>query len=176
MAKSTTGLSLPFGGVDHTLTRSQSRPPRRLPNAPTPSPQSKVSVCVVYDLHRITQTRRQRGQAQTRPLSIQSLCTGPDEGVESEQPRRTHQGSHDRGIYALTNPPFVRFTSESQIGALWRDAPENPNRGKEPKSRKPKAKAAKNPPPKSSNAEASGEETEWCGPLSLLSPHANHFV
>ncbi len=32
-----------------------------------------------------------------------------------------------------------------QIGALWRDSPENPNRGKESKARKPKA--------------ASGEET-----------------
>lgn len=29
-----------------------------------------------------------------------------------------------------------------EIGQLWRDAPENPNRGKEPKPRKPKPKAA----------------------------------
>ncbi|KIM63506.1 hypothetical protein SCLCIDRAFT_1214155 [Scleroderma citrinum Foug A] len=29
-----------------------------------------------------------------------------------------------------------------EIGQLWRDAPENVNRGKEPKSRKPKAAAA----------------------------------
>ncbi|KAG6370751.1 hypothetical protein JVT61DRAFT_10953 [Boletus reticuloceps] len=67
------------------------------------------------------------------------------------------------------NPGVPIKDAMAEIGALWRDAPENPNRGKEPKSRKPKAnankpvKAAKEPPPKSSDAEASAEESDWCG-------------
>lgn len=62
---------------------------------------------------------------------------------------------------------FLFVSRSRQIGAMWRDAPENPNRGKEPKSRKPKASVAKSvpkakkPPPKSSDAEQSGEESEW---------------
>lgn len=70
-------------------------------------------------------------------------------------------------VYARIHPPSC-ISRPRQIGVLWRDAPENPNRGKEPKSRKPKAsgdkpkKAAKKPPPKSSDAEASGEESAWC--------------
>ncbi|KAF8119984.1 hypothetical protein EV363DRAFT_1356316, partial [Boletus edulis] len=65
------------------------------------------------------------------------------------------------------NPGVPIKDAMAEIGALWRDAPENPNRGKEPKSRKPKAnankpvtKAAKEPPPKSSDAEASAEESD----------------
>ncbi|KAF8548352.1 hypothetical protein OG21DRAFT_1471317 [Imleria badia] len=65
------------------------------------------------------------------------------------------------------NPGAPNKDAMVEIGALWRDAPENPNRGKEPKSRKPKAnadkpptKVTKKPPPKSSDAEASGEESD----------------
>ncbi|KAL4064568.1 hypothetical protein V8B97DRAFT_1984890 [Scleroderma yunnanense] len=42
-----------------------------------------------------------------------------------------------------------------EIGQLWRDAPENPNRGKVPKPRKPKAAAA--PPPKTAESEESSD-------------------
>ncbi|KAI9568157.1 hypothetical protein HD554DRAFT_776644 [Boletus coccyginus] len=65
------------------------------------------------------------------------------------------------------NPGAPIKEAMAEIGAWWRDAPENPNRGKEPKSRKPKAnadkpaaKATKKPAPKSSDAEASGEESD----------------
>jgi hypothetical protein len=71
---------------------------------------------------------------------------------------------------------LLSVSRSRQIGKLWRDAPENPNRGKEPKSRKPKAnadkpaaKATKKPPPKSNDAEASGEESDWCDRPSLTS-------
>lgn len=69
-------------------------------------------------------------------------------------------------VYAHTST-FQSVSRSRQIGAMWRDAPENPNRGKEPKARKPKAnadkpaKTTKKPPPKSSDVEASGEESEW---------------
>jgi hypothetical protein len=74
----------------------------------------------------------------------------------------------DAMVEVWTDSAYTLFVSRSrQIGALWRDAPENPNRGKEPKSRKPKAnadkpptKVTKKPPPKSSDAEASGEESD----------------
>ncbi|KAH0832846.1 hypothetical protein J3R83DRAFT_11773 [Lanmaoa asiatica] len=67
------------------------------------------------------------------------------------------------------NPGVPIKEAMSEIGALWRDAPENPNRGKEPRSKKPKANAdkpapkatKKKPPPKASDAEQSGEESEW---------------
>ncbi|KAG8213491.1 hypothetical protein J3R82DRAFT_12030 [Butyriboletus roseoflavus] len=66
------------------------------------------------------------------------------------------------------NPGVPIKEAMVEIGALWRDAPENPNRGKEPKSRKPKAnksapkaKTTKKAPSKSSDAEQSGEESEW---------------
>lgn len=70
------------------------------------------------------------------------------------------------------NIHLLSVSRSRQIGAMWKDAPENPNRGKEPKSRKPKAnvdksapkaKATKKPPPKLSDAEESGEESEWYG-------------
>lgn len=71
-------------------------------------------------------------------------------------------------MYAYIHPLCV--SRAPQIGALWKDAPENPNRGKEPKSRKPKvnvdkpapkARATKKALPKSSDAEQSDEESEW---------------
>jgi len=72
---------------------------------------------------------------------------------------------------------ILSVSRSPQIGAWWRDAPENPNRGKEPKSRKPKAnadkpatKATKKPAPKSSDAEASGDESDWCGRPVLTAP------
>ncbi|KAG2071152.1 hypothetical protein BDR04DRAFT_1098844 [Suillus decipiens] len=56
----------------------------------------------------------------------------------------------------------------SEIAAMWRDAPENPNRGKEPKPRKPKAAAGapkpgrkkKQTPPPSSDAENTGDASD----------------
>lgn len=67
-------------------------------------------------------------------------------------------------VYAHAST-FILPSRSPQIGALWRDAPENPNRGKEPKPKKPKAdkpaKDTKKPPPKSSDAEGSGEESDW---------------
>ncbi|OJA10100.1 hypothetical protein AZE42_07533 [Rhizopogon vesiculosus] len=56
----------------------------------------------------------------------------------------------------------------SEIAVMWRDAPENPNRGKEPKARKtkepgaPKAsrKKKKETPPPSSDAENTAEASE----------------
>lgn len=46
----------------------------------------------------------------------------------------------------------------SQVGALWRDAPENPNRGQEPKSRTKKAPQAK------AKAKKAGDETATSEP------------
>lgn len=56
----------------------------------------------------------------------------------------------------------------SEIAAMWREAPENPNRGKEPKPRKPKAVAGapkasrkkKQTPPPSSDAENTGDASD----------------
>ncbi|KIJ13174.1 hypothetical protein PAXINDRAFT_100855 [Paxillus involutus ATCC 200175] len=69
--------------------------------------------------------------------------------------------------WKANNPGAPIKEAMVEIGALWRDAPENPNRGKEPKARKPKAAAqkpakpkTKAPPPKSSDAEDSGEASE----------------
>jgi hypothetical protein len=61
------------------------------------------------------------------------------------------------------------LTQSFEIAAMWRDAPENPNRGKEPKARKPKEPGApkvsrkkkkKETPPPSSDAENSAEASE----------------
>ncbi|KAJ8595142.1 hypothetical protein M405DRAFT_929712 [Rhizopogon salebrosus TDB-379] len=55
----------------------------------------------------------------------------------------------------------------AEIAAMWRDAPENPNRGKEPKARKTKEPGApkvsrkkKETPPPSSDAENTAEASE----------------
>ncbi|KAG2107421.1 uncharacterized protein F5147DRAFT_697198 [Suillus discolor] len=56
----------------------------------------------------------------------------------------------------------------AEIAAMWREAPENPNRGKEPKPRKPKAAAGapkasrkkKQTPPPSSDAENTGDVSD----------------
>ncbi|KAF9236301.1 hypothetical protein BU15DRAFT_32386, partial [Melanogaster broomeanus] len=61
--------------------------------------------------------------------------------------------------WKANNPGAPIKEAMVEIGALWRDAPENPNRGKEPKTRKPKVVAEKKapkprtkaPPPKSSD-------------------------
>ncbi|KAG1720713.1 uncharacterized protein EDB91DRAFT_1177422 [Suillus paluster] len=65
------------------------------------------------------------------------------------------------------NPGAPIKEAMSEIAVMWRDAPENPNRGKEPKARKPKAAAApkasrkkKQTPPPSSDAENSAEASE----------------
>jgi hypothetical protein len=37
------------------------------------------------------------------------------------------------------HPTSLRLLSNHQIALLWKEAPENPNRGQEPSGRKPKA-------------------------------------
>ncbi|KAH7884249.1 hypothetical protein F5I97DRAFT_2035588 [Phlebopus sp. FC_14] len=60
--------------------------------------------------------------------------------------------------WKANNPGAPIKGAMSEIAAQWRDAPENPNRGKEPKARKPKADAPKKKKaqtPKSSDVEDS---------------------
>ncbi|KZP20680.1 hypothetical protein FIBSPDRAFT_954374 [Athelia psychrophila] len=50
-----------------------------------------------------------------------------------------YMGEHLKTIKEATGKTGPEAMKE--VAALWKDAPENPNRGKEPKARKPKAKA-----------------------------------
>jgi hypothetical protein len=42
-------------------------------------------------------------------------------------------------FFIFSWPTWFTFLCAQQIALLWKDAPENPNRGQEPKARKPKA-------------------------------------
>ena len=71
-----------------------------------------------------------------------------------------------------SNGPCTLFTHicdyfadcySAQVAELWRNSPENPNLGKEPKARKPrekKAKESKEKKPKAKKAAADEEEKE----------------
>ncbi|KAI0067217.1 hypothetical protein BV25DRAFT_1819526 [Artomyces pyxidatus] len=55
--------------------------------------------------------------------------------------------------YLAENQGKTNRDAMTYIGALWKDAPENPNRGKEPVARKPKV-------PKRSKKDAEGPQVE----------------
>ncbi|KIP05429.1 hypothetical protein PHLGIDRAFT_36458 [Phlebiopsis gigantea 11061_1 CR5-6] len=60
-------------------------------------------------------------------------------------------------LYKEKNPGTAQKDAMKAVGAMWRDAPENPRRGEEPKTRTKKAPVAKSKKPADETATSEAE-------------------
>ena len=80
------------------------------------------------------------------PSAYQMFCKDNMKKWNEENPGRAKEAMTQVHRFSCPAPRFYwHFLSAQQIALLWKDAPENPNRGQEPRARKPRVPKVREP-------------------------------
>ncbi|KAK0205110.1 hypothetical protein DFS33DRAFT_1325594 [Desarmillaria ectypa] len=101
-----------------------------------------VNICAFHASTLRPRQAIQGGKAAARTYQIPTVHVGPIEALEGTESGRSATDAMKEVPSRLSSCLNLDICAYIQVAALWRDSPENPNRGKAPR---PKKKKAANP-------------------------------